>query len=432
MFLAPTNKYEIEKLISNLPNKNSSGYDLFNNKLLKLIKDEIAKPLEITFNQSIACGIFPDKMKLAEIVPLYKNKSRTEPGNYRPISLLPTISKVLEKIMYKRTYKFLTENNQIYHSQYGLRAGHSCENAIGDLVSHVLKNQQQSKYTAALFLDLSKAFDTLDHELLLQKLEIYGIRGTALNWFCSYLSERKLRVKIKSNDGCTINHSKWYDYTHGTPQGSCLGPLLFLVFCNDLRLNLEYLSCIQFADDTTLYYADKSLDVLKCCLEHDLKIIMDWFRANSLMLNVQKTKYLLFAPNNKKKTINLMIDNCIIKPSNHTKFLGVILDDKLEWTQHVKNVLTKMKQNSSLMRLSRNLLSKHGLKTVYYAHIYSHMTYCISVWRSMINATQMAKLTLQQNNCMRMLDKNMPLSQTYSKYKILRLIKVIDLELCKL
>ena len=131
-------------------------------------------------------------MKLAEVVPLYKNKSKIEPGNYRPISLLPMISKILEKVMYKRTYKFLTENNQIYHSQYGFRVGHSCENAIGDLVSHVLKNQQQNKYTAALFLDLSKAFDTLDHKLLLQKLEIYGIRGTALNWFCSYLSDRKL------------------------------------------------------------------------------------------------------------------------------------------------------------------------------------------------------------------------------------------------
>ena len=167
-----------------------------------------------------------------------------------------------------------------------------------------------------MFLDLSKAFDTLDHKLLLEKLDIYGIRGTALNWFCSYLHDRKLRVKIKSIDSCTSNQSIWYDYTHGTPQGSCLGPLLFLIFCNDLRLNLEYLSCIQFADDTTLYYADKNLDVLKFCIEHDLKIIMDWFRANSLMLNVQKTKYLLFAPSNKKKTINLMIDNCIIKPSS--------------------------------------------------------------------------------------------------------------------
>ena len=122
IFLTPTNRHEIEKLISNLPNKNSSGFDMINNKLLKLIKTEIAVPLEIVFNVSIESGIFPDKMKLAEIVPLYKCKSRLEPGNYRPISLLPTISKILEKVMYKRTYKFLMDNNQIYHSQYGFRA----------------------------------------------------------------------------------------------------------------------------------------------------------------------------------------------------------------------------------------------------------------------------------------------------------------------
>ena len=192
MFLAPTNKYEIEKLINNFPNKNSSGFNLINNKLLKLVKKEIAVSLEIVFNQSIVCGIFLDKMKLAEVVPLYRSKSRIEPGNYRPILLLPTISKILENVIYKRTYKFLTENNQIYHSQYGFRAGHSCENAIGYLVSHVLKNQQQNKYTAALFLDLSMAFNTLNHELLLEKLNIYGIRGTALNWFRSYLHDRKL------------------------------------------------------------------------------------------------------------------------------------------------------------------------------------------------------------------------------------------------
>ena len=189
IFLAPTNKNEIENLINNLPNKNSSGFDLVNNKLLKLIKTKMAIPLDIVFNQSIECGIFPNKMKWAEVVLLYKGKSRLEPGNYRPISLLPTISKILEKIMYKQTYKFLTENNQIYHSQYGFRVKHSCEHAIGDLISHVLKNQEQNRYTAALFLDLSKAFDTLNHDLLLKKLELYGIRGVALNWFRSYLTD---------------------------------------------------------------------------------------------------------------------------------------------------------------------------------------------------------------------------------------------------
>ena len=214
------------------------------------------------------------------------------------------MSKILEKLLYKRTYAFLDNNNQIYHSQYGFRSKHSCENAIGDLVSQILKNQQQNKHTAALFLDLSKAFDTLNHELLLNKLEIYGVRGIALDWFRSYLSRRTMRLKCQAGEAKAQTYSDWYKISHGTPQGSCLGPLLFLVFCNDLRLNLEYMSCIQFADNTTLFYADKSLDVIKCCVENDLEIIMDWFRANSLTLNVQKTKYLLFSPKKGKKTYN--------------------------------------------------------------------------------------------------------------------------------
>ena len=432
IFLAPTNKGEIEKLINNLPNKNSSGFDLVNNKLLKMIKSEIAIPLEIVFNQSIERGTFPDTMKLAEVVPLHKNKSRSEPGNYRPISLLPTISKILEKILYKRTYRFLNKNNQIYHRQYGFRAKHSCEHAIGDLVSHVLKNQQQNRYTAALFLDLSKAFDTLNHDLLLKKLDLYGIRGVALNWFESYLTGRKMRLKINHTDSQVHNHSSWFNLTHGAPQGSCLGPLLFLIFCNDLSLNLEYLSCIQFADDTTLYYADKNLDVLKCCVEHDLNIILDWFRANSLTLNVQKTNYLLFALDKRRHAVYLNVDNTLIKPSNSTKFLGIVIDDKLEWTLHVRNVLTKMKRNYNLMRLGKNLSSIHGLKSVYYAHVYSHLNYCISIWGSMISASQLGKLKSQQDRCVRLVDNRLPVDQAYAKYKILKIEQVIDLELCKM
>ena len=397
-----------------------------------MIKSEIAIPLEIVFNKSIECGTFPDTMKLAEVVPLHKSKSRLEPGNYRPISLLPTISKILEKILYKRTYRFLNENNQIYHSQYGFRVKHSCEHTIGDLVSHVLKNQQQNRYTAALFLDLSKAFDTLNHDLLLKKLELYGIRGVALNWFESYLTGWKMRLKIKHPDSHAHNHSSWYDLTHGAPQGSCLGPLLFLIFCNDLSLNLEYLSCIQFADDTTLYYADKNLDVLKCCVEYDLNIILDWFRANSLTLNVQKTNYLLFAPDKKRHAVYLNVDNILIQPSNAIKFLGIVVDDKLEWTQHVKNVLTKMKRNYNLMRLGKNLLSTHGLKSVYYAHVYSHLSYCISIWGSMISANQLEKLKSQQDRCMQLIDNRLPADQAYAKYKVLKIKQVIDLELCKM
>ena len=204
--------------------------------------------------------------------------------------------------MYSRTYKFLDENNQIYRSQYGFRAKHSCEHAIGELVSNIVKNQQKEKYTASLFLDLSKAFDTLDHKLLLHKLKIYGIHGVALQWFESYLSDRKLRVKCQVDDCGNYAYSNWHILMHGTPQGSCLGPLLFLIFCNDLRLNLTYMSCIQFADNTTLYYSHKNLRVLRCCIENDLSIVIDWFRANSLTLNVQKTNLLLFSAKEWKTT----------------------------------------------------------------------------------------------------------------------------------
>ena len=159
---------------------------------------------------------------------------------------------------------------------------------------------------------------------------------------------------------------------------------------------------------------------------------MDWFRANSLTLNVQKTKYLLFTLLTKKGKINLKIGDCTIKPSSETKFLGVILDDKLEWTAHGSHFLTKMKQNLGLMKRGKSLLSKHGLKTLYYAHIYSHMSYCILIWGSMLNSTLLTKIRSQQNCCMRTLDKNISPPLSYNKYKILPIDKVIDLELCKL
>ena len=371
-------------------------------------------------------------MKMAEVIPLYKGKCKFEPGNYRPISLLLTMSKILEKLLYKRTYAFLDNNNQIYHSQYGFRSKHSCENVIGDLVSQILKNQQQNKYTAALFLDLSKAFDTLNHELLLNKLEIYSVRGIALDWFRSYLSGRTMRLKCQAGETRAQTYSDWYKISHSTPQGSCLGPLLFLIFCNDLQLNLEYMSCIQFADDTTLFYADKSLDVIKCCVENDLEIIMDWFRANSLTLNVQKTKYLLFSPKKGKKNLHLTIGMCCIKPDTETKILGVILNDKLSWNSQVKNVLVKMKWNLGLLSRGRNLLSKQGLKNVYYAHIFSHMSYCISIWGSMISSELLCKLHTQQNHCIHILDSRLSLTDLYKKYKVLTIDSVINLELCKL
>ena len=188
MFLNYTSKDEIESVVKSLPNKVSSGYDQISNNLLKQLSSSISYPLEIIFNQSIQQGIFPMLMKKVEVIPLYKGKDREDLVNYRPISLLITISKLLEKIVYKRVYKFLDDNSILYDSQYGFRSKWSCSQAIAELTGKILQAREDGKKSASIFLDLSKAFDTLDHSVLLKKLDSYGIRGVVNNWFSSYLS----------------------------------------------------------------------------------------------------------------------------------------------------------------------------------------------------------------------------------------------------
>ena len=263
VFLTPVTENDLLRLINALPNKLSSGFDNINNVLLKQLSSSLLKPMTICVNKSLLEGLFPNIMKLADVYPLFKSKDKSDTNNYRPISLLLTLSKLLEKVVYEKVYQFLTDTNQIYSSQYGFRSRHSRENAIGELLSAVLKGYQSNKYTVGLFLDLSKAFDTLQHSILLDKLHYYGIRGRALDWFWSYLSERKMRVKCCVTNSGQIEYSEYQPITFGTPQGSCLGPLIYLIFTNDLANNLSFCNSIMFADDTTLYKTHSSLRYLK-------------------------------------------------------------------------------------------------------------------------------------------------------------------------
>ena len=194
-----TNQTEVENLIKALPNKMSSGHDEINNVMLKSLCSAISYPLQLIFNQSIATGIFPDKMKIAEVIPLYKGKQRDLVINYRPISLLMTISKLLEKVIYSRIYKFLEKNNILFESQYGFRSKRSCEQAILELTSHLLHAHNKNLHSIGVFLNLSKAFDTLNHEVLLKKLECYGVRGIVNDWFKSYLEGRTLIAKVSTS-----------------------------------------------------------------------------------------------------------------------------------------------------------------------------------------------------------------------------------------
>ena len=226
---------DIEEIFSALPAKMSSGHDGISNQFLKQLNSSISYPLSIIFNQSLSNGVFPEKVKLAEIVPLFKGKEEDMVVNYRLVSLLMTISKVLGKIMYNRMYGFLSRNNIFFDSQYSFRSKRSCEHAIMEMVGHVLQAKNEGKHSMGVFLDLSKAFDPLDHPVLIAKLERYGIRGNMLDWFKSYLSGRSLVAKISNNTNVTM-YSEKYDITFGTAQGSCLVPLLFIIFCNDIYM----------------------------------------------------------------------------------------------------------------------------------------------------------------------------------------------------
>ena len=208
-------------------------------------------------------------MKLADVVPLFKKKEEDKVINYRPVSLLITMSKVLEKIMHSTLYNFLTKHDIFYDSQYGFRTKRSCEHAISEMVGHLLQAKNMRKHSMGVFLDLLKAFDTLVHSILLAKLERYGVQGILLKWFKSYLSDRLLKVKISTKMNKTT-YSENYPVSFGTAQGSCLGPLLFVIFCNDIYMLSTFGKLILFADDTTLLETHNDRKFLSYAIEHDV------------------------------------------------------------------------------------------------------------------------------------------------------------------
>ena len=358
---------------------------------------------------SLKTGNFLERMKHADVSPLYKSNSREDKGNYRPISLLITFSKVMEKIMYKCTYNFLENTNQLYVSQYGFRKKHSCEQAVSELLSEILKGQEKKKKTLAVFLDLSKAYDTLLHDILFSKLNRCGIRGIALDWYCSYLKNRTMRVKCYT-DNNILSYSERHTVEYGTPQGSCLGPLLFLIFSNDLHLNLLNTSCILFADDTTICAMHDNDNYLQWCIEHDLQIVADWFCANKLTLNIRKSVSMTFTkPGQSETDIKVKIGNTELPVATEFKFLGTWLDKHLNWRKHVNNIIVKIKRNIQLLREGQHFLTDHAKIVLYFAQIYSHLSYSAITWGNMINKLQNNKIEALQKKCFVLIKMTKPL-----------------------
>jgi len=422
MFMAPTDVHEITKIIDSLKNKSSSGHDKLTSSFIKQIKNEIAKPIEILVNKSLESGVVPDLLKLAKVIPIYKSKNKQLLNNYRPISLLPIISKILEKIMHKRLSGFLSSQGILYPSQYGFRNKHSTIHAVNEFVNDTIDSFEKKQCTLGVFLDLSKAFDTIDHKILLSKLECYGVRGIALDWFRNYLQNRKQYVQFKDSKSTVHN------IPCGVPQGSVLGPLLFIIYTNDLPNCLSLCKAILFADDTTVYLSSSDTNYLYRSVNNDLESLKDWFRANKLSLNISKTNYVLFRHNETYTPSNLTIKigNELIESKSVVKFLGMYIDYKLEWHEHIKCIKNKMSSGSYAINKVKHLLSCKHLTTLYYSLIYPHLDYGITLWGS-THTTHIKQLTIMQKKVIRNISGANYNDHTDPLFRKLKIIKLNDL-----
>lgn len=428
-YLYPTNTNEVAKIVKQMKNGLSTGHDTLNNSLLKYIIEGITDPLVHILNSSLEKGIFPDNMKLAKIIPLFKSGDNSELGNYRPISILPTLSKVLEKIVAGRLRKFLETKHLLYDKQFGFRSGHSTELAINHLYGQICKSIDKGDYSCGIFLDLSKAFDTVDTDILLSKMEKYGIRGISINWFKSYLSNRHQYVNI-NNTNSNVSH-----VSCGVPQGSILGPLLFLIYINDIHKSTKKLNFISFADDTTVYFSHKSVDTLIDTVNIELKSLTSWLILNKLTLNATKTKYIIFSSANKLCKIKdkycnaIILNDCAIERVNNIKFLGVILNDNLKWDKQVNTLANKLSRCTGILNRLKHFLPSNIMLKIYNALVLPHLNYCIGVWGN-TEQCNLERLFLLQKKAIRciadvgFLDHTDPIFRRFKLLKIYQLFKL--------
>lgn len=394
MYLNPAKISEVETILKNLKT-NTPGYDDISPKILKHSSSVISTPLTHIINLSLKTGTFPDQLKKAKVVPLLKSGDRGDINNYRPISILPAFSKIFEKIISVRLINYVESNNLIIAQQHGFRAQRSTESAILDFVNDVYLCLEQKSYVVGVFIDLSKAFDTLDHKILLHKLENYGIRGVVLKLFHSYLSNRKQSVF------CNNAYSPFKEIVNGVPQGSVLGPLLFLLYINDFINVSDKFNFVIYADDTTLLLKDKNLHSLHTNLISELNKVKLWIKFNKLSLNISKTKYMLFQNRSVKNSIPpVTLNDTVIEHVNYIKFLGITVDDNLNWKRHIDLTCTKLSKVTGVLYRIRHNLTIEAMISIYYTLCYPHLTYCVSVWASTW-PTFLNRLNILQNKVIR-------------------------------
>ena len=414
--IAETNESEVFNVINKFKNT-SPGWDDLAANIIKQSSEYLVQPLVKLLNLSLSQGIVPTECKIAKVIPLYKSGDKTAMNNYRPVSILPLFSKIYERVMYNRLINFFEKNNTLFDNQFGFRKNYNTSLALSYLINTIIKAHEQQDVVLGLFLDYSKAFDTVNHDILLRKLDYYGVRGTALKWIKNYLTNRTQYVSLNG-----VN-SQCGKITCGVPQGSILGPLLFLVYVNDIAHVSNICKPVMYADDTSMFMSGKDTNVLVKNMNEELCKLVRWLNINRLSLNIEKTHYIVFNPGRRtlSETDDLSINGIKLKRKNSTLFLGVKLDDKLSWKDHVQHIKLKIAKNIGILRKCREKFQRSTLISLYYCFIYPFLSYCIEVWGS-VAKVYLNSIVKVQKICCRMICFSSRRSPSAPLFKLLNVL----------
>ena len=397
------NENVVAKIIESLKTKSSCGDDGLSTKLLKEIKNEICSSITLIVNQMITTGIFPDSLKIAKIIPIFKKGDVEIIENYRPISILPAISKIFEKILSLQIHEYFQSKHLYYEYQYGFIKNRSTEQAALELIDRVITEIDKGEIPFNIYIDLSKAFDTLDHAILMDKLYYYGVQGTSLDLLRNYLVKRKQYVQIGE-----VKSDITYLST-GVPQGSILCPLLFIIYINDIAKCSNLLHTIIYADDTTLMGNISTFELrngrtLDENINFELLKLTDWLKVNKLSLNANKTKLMIFhMPQRKLNPPIIKIDEIQLEPISNFNFLGIIINENINWSKHINKISYSISKTIGIIRKLKNVLPSSVLLTIYNSLILPQLTYGILVWG-------------YESNCIFKLQKMALRAMTSSKY----------------
>ena len=418
LFLSPTTIDEVQSIMHTLK-PTSPGHDNITLRTLKHIFPIIAQPLTHIINLSLQNGIFPNEMKIAKITPIYKSKDPSKFTNYRPISILPIFSKFFEKIMYTRLEHHLKQHKILSPYQFGFRKNHSTSMAVIQFTEKVYDIIENRKFAIATFLDLSKAFDLVNHSFLLQKLTHYGIRGIANDWINSYLENRKQFVHYNNTQSSMLN------ITCGVPQGSILGPLLFILYINDMNEQTQdsTLHYTLYADDTNLLISGDNITDTTQRLNTHLSTLHQWFTSNHLFINISKTNYIIFTKKSSvaRHNFEINLNNHTINRVHQAKFLGVIIDSNLNWQHHISHIKSKISKVIGILYRTRQKISTKLLISLYNALILPHLTYCITIWGKTFKKYT-NEIILIQKKILRIIAHSPPIAHTaplFARYNIL-------------